>query len=1447
MIPVDFHPIILEWFHSRFQQATRAQIRGWPPITAGSNTLIAAPTGSGKTLAAFLAILDRLFRRALKGELTAKTQVVYVSPLRALSNDIHRNLETPLAEIAAIAEAKGLGDPGVKVAVRTGDTPSSQRQAMVRNPPNILVTTPESLYLLLTAASGQAMLAEVETLIVDEIHALADNRRGSHLSLSMERLADLAPKNLQRVGLSATQSPMQLVADFLVGQPDSGEPTCEIIDEGHLKSLDLKLIIPDSPLEAVISHEVWAELYADMVARIQEHRTTLVFVQTRALAERVTFNLTKYLGEKGQIAAHHGSMSADMRHHAESELKSGRLKAIVATASLELGIDIGYVDQVIQIGSPRAIAALLQRVGRSGHHYGGVPKGRLYPLTRDQLLEATALVDAIDRGNMDQLTVPHAPLDILAQQIVASVASTARTFDELFALVRRAYPYRNLDRETFENVVRMLADGIATRRGRRGAHIYYDAINGTIKGRRGAGLNAITCGGAIPDNADFKVILEPQGTYLGSINEDFAIEASKGDIFQLGNTSWQIAKVETGIVRVHDAAGQPPTIPFWLGEAPGRTDQLSLAVSGLRIEAETILNRGGDLAEHLAQSKGVSRSAAEQMAAYLTATHKALGTIPSQKTIVMERFFDEGGGMQLILHAPFGNRINRAWGLALRKRFCRSFNFELQAAATDDAILLSLGPTHAFPLADVFDYLHPCSVRDVLIQAMLDAPMFPTRFRWNAQRALAIARQRGGKRVPPFLQRMASDDLMAVVFPDQLACQENLAGDREVPDHPLVNQTIDDCLQEVMDLDGLIVILNDLKRGAIRKIALDLPEPSPMAHEVLNASLFAFLDDAGLEERRTQAVHLRRTLAPEMVREVGMLDDLAIETVHQQAWPNPAEADEWHEALLQCGGLTMAQVGAAEGVMPPQLDLLLKQKRASQLRFPKAHQPLIVAAEREPMWRQAVESPQFQPKVTAPDRERSQEWTPESARMALVRGYMEVAGPTTASLLSKHFGFGPDETDQALLQLEGEGTILRGQFDSQLEGEQWCHRGLLARIHRLTLNRLRAEIQPVTAHIFMRFLFHWQKVEPESRSEGMDSLMSVIGQLEGFEAAAGRWESDILPQRVKNFSPAQLDQLCLQGRIGWGRRTISSGHRTGRSRPGPLKTSPMALFPLEALPNWFEGGYQREDLSVQAQTLAELLHTKGALFFHQITQQTGWLHTQTENTLGELVAAGLASADSFAGLRALLTPSSQRPSPRRQSRRGRQPLNDVALAGRWTLLRAPSSTSDSGGTNGGQPEHIAQTLLRRYGIVFRKLLENEGPLPPWRDLLKVFRRMEAKGQIRGGHFVSGFGGEHFALPEAVGLVRRLRREPPPSQPVIIHAHDPLNLLGIILPGQCVPRQQHNRILMLDGLPMAARIGKEIKRFEHPSPLPEAKIQALLKEAASRGKRRRRFVLANTFQ
>src|ERR1700756_2857863 len=822
----QFHPAVAAWFERTFGTPTEPQQLGWPAIQSGAHTLVAAPTGSGKTLAAFLASLDQLYREGLDETLADETRVLYVSPLKALSNDIHKNLDQPLTGIRAVLRASCDRDIDIRAEVRTGDTPAAKRQAIVRKPPHILVTTPESLYLLLTSLSGRKLLRTVRTLILDEIHALVSNRRGSHLALSVERLAALTNHPLQRIGLSATQKPMEEVARFLVGTKnldEAGNARCKIVNCGHARKLDLAIELPGSPLDAVMSNEVWAEVYNRLADLVEAHRTTLVFVNTRRLAERVTHHLCERLG-KDKVTSHHGSLSAKLRLDAENRLKRGELKALVATASLELGIDIGSIDLVCQLGPTRSIATFLQRVGRAEHRRGGLPKGRLFPLSRDELVEGVATLRSIRNGELDLLEMPQKPLDLLSQQIVACAACEDLDATALFDLARSAYPYRNLTRKEFDDVLRMLAEGFSTRRGRRSALIHHDGINHRVRARRGARLLALTSGGAIPDNADYRVVVEPSETFVGKVNEDFAVESMAGDIFQLGNASWRILGINSGTVRVEDAHGQPPGIPFWLGEAPGRTAEVSRAVSrfrhGTEQRIEALLGRNKangnqptetdtrqDLAKWVVAETGLSDSGAAQLADYFNATFRALGVIPSQQKLVLERFFDESGGMQLVIHSPFGIRLNRAWGLALRKRFCRSFNFELQAAATDDAIVLSLGTQHSFPLDQVFSYLKSKTVRDVLIQALLDAPMFPIHWRWNSTRSLALPRQRGGHKVPAPLQRMDSENLLAAVFPDQLACLENIEGDRVIPDHPLVRQTIEDCLTEAMDINGLINLL----------------------------------------------------------------------------------------------------------------------------------------------------------------------------------------------------------------------------------------------------------------------------------------------------------------------------------------------------------------------------------------------------------------------------------------------------------------------------------------------------------------------------------------------------------------------------------------------------------------------------------------------------------------
>ena len=1471
----EFHPTIARWFEQKFGSPTEPQVRGWPAIQAGKHALIAAPTGSGKTLAAFLAALDRLFREGLAGTLRDETSVVYVSPLKALSNDIHKNLEEPLNEIRESLFASEGRRVDVRAEVRTGDTPAAKRQAIARRPPHILVTTPESLYLLLTSVSGRKLLSTVRTLIVDEIHAVVANRRGSHLSLSIERLAALAKQPLQRIGLSATQRPIETVAEFLVGSDHRneahGEPAkngyhpaedlcagkaitesspirCEIIDCGYSRQMDLSIEVPGSPLEAVMSNEVWLEVYQRLASLIESHRTTIVFVNTRRMAERVTHQLCERLG-RDKVTSHHGSLSAKLRLEAEGRLKRGELKALVATASLELGIDIGSVDLVCQLGPTRSLATLLQRVGRARHQRGGIPKGRLFPLSRDELVECAAMLRSVRNGELDNLVIPQKPLDVLAQQIVACSATDDWDEEQLFCLMRSAWPYRNLSREEFNDVVSMLAEGFSTKRGRRAALVHHDSINHRIRGRRGAQLIALTSGGTIPDTGDYRVVLEPSETFIGTVNEDFAVESLAGDIFQLGNASWRILRINSGMVRVEDAHGQPPNMPFWLGEAPGRTRELSRAVSDLRRDIEEQLAGRVNSAESasadslppavawLIRQTSLPEAAARQVITYFEAAYKALGVIPSQETLVIERFFDESGGMQLVIHSPFGIRVNRAWGLALRKRFCRSFNFELQAAATDDAIVLSLGTQHSFALEEVFHYLHSNTVREVLVQALLDAPMFPVRWRWNATRALALPRQRGGRKIPAPLQRMESENLLAAVFPDQLACLENIVGDREIPDHPLVRQTIDDCLEEAMDIDGLIGVLKRIEGGEVQCIARDLPEPSPLAHEILNAKPYAFLDNAPLEERRTQAVYTRRAGDPGASGGLGILDPAAIDSVCADAWSRATNPDELHEALLLAGLMSEEEmrrttrprdgesVSRTTGDWRAWLGVLTAGKRAARMGS------FWVPAERLPHLKAVYPDCKTEPALAAPESKRGHAWERADALRELVRGRMEISGPVTVSMLSDFFQLPATEIEIAMIALEGEGFVLRGRFHSTAAELEWCDRRLLARIHRLTINRLRAEIQPVSIAEFQRFLLAWQRVDPDQQAAGPEGLAAVLEMLDGYQLPAGAWEPHVLALRVKDYQPEWLDRLCFTGRVGWG-RLAPPNQNNGLS--GPIRSSPIALFSRENLGNWLALSPPAPATKFLPDTtqVLEALSKSGAMFFGELLAKLkSLLPSRIEQALAELAANGWVTSDSFEGLRALLLPQEKRLPLNGAVRRSRyKAVSSVELAGRWCLLRTfsgslPAAPSNGtllvpphGQTNGSDLkedaiEAFARALLRRYGVVFRRLLERETLSPSWYELGRLYRKLESRGEIRGGYFVSGISGEQFALPEAISQLRSIRKQPAQDRLISLSGADPLNLAGILTPGPRVSAVASNRILLRDGAPLATLEAGEIIKSE----------------------------------
>jgi ATP-dependent Lhr-like helicase len=1180
---------------------------------------------------------------------------------------------------------------------------------------------------------------------------------------------------------------------------------------------------------------MWTEIYDKLAALAEQHRSTLVFVNTRKLVEKISFELAERLGADA-VAAHHGSLARALRLDAEQRLKNGEIKILIATASLELGIDIGNVDLVCQIATTRAVAVAMQRVGRAGHWRGAIPKGRFFATTRDDLLEQAALLRKMVAGELDRLEIPDAPIDVLMQQIVATVGAESWPEDDLYHVLRRAWPYRALTREHFEELLSLLHNGIESSRGRFGSYLLRDRVQGHLHARRGSRSIAISNGGAIPDTSLFAVMLQPENVQIATLDEHFAVDSSPGDVILLGNTSWRVQRVESqGKVLVEDAHGAPPTIPFWEGEAPQRTAVLCDGVSDLRAEIDTRTRGVAPSAirathpevaaciEWLKQNCFVCDSAALQLITYIVAGRAALGAVPTKSTIVAERFFDEGGGQQLILHAPFGGRINKAWGLALRKRFCRGFSFELQAAATDNGINISLAEQHSFPLADVFHFLTEQTTRTLLEQAAIPSPLFKNRWRWAAGRSLQLLRMSKGKRVAPQIQRTRSDDLLANVFPQAAACFETLVGGIQIPDHPLVREVMKDTLTEAMDIEGLLEVLRGIESGAIHCVAVDTPVPSLFAHELIHAMPYAYLDDAGVEERRARAVSTRRTFPDSVTDGAGKLDQAAIDTVREQLWPDLRDEHELHDLLLSLVALPLeflaahAQTAATQH-WPLFFDRLLQHGRTHIVELNGS--PAWVATERLP------EVALLWPEAALPEARANTVITREAATLALTQGWLQLLGPTRAADLAACTHLQPESLHQALLAMEMQGLAMRGVFERSVPAEnkpyaiEWCERRILQRIHRLTLATLRKQVEPVSPAIFMRWLLDWQHLASQTQLSGEEGVLAAIEQLEGFEAPAIEWERTLLPARIANYDSRWLDNLCLAGVVGWGRLSphpawLSSIEPAATRRVIPTSAAPITFY-LRESSAWLnhalrakcvEESVLAESLSPEAQQIRALLDRRGAAFAADLQQHSGLTKAQTSTALWELATAGLASADGFDPLRAMIDPrrkpasAAQTPSVSLRKR-----ISTRTSAGRWSLLAEPvpeivlaGGAQDAAEARRSQAIQIAKQkdaaldacariLLCRYGVLFRDLLARESNAPRWRDLLPVLRRLEARGEIRGGRFVGGPFGEQYALPEAVEslrIARRLTEARESEEPIRVVAADPLNLAGILVPGERV--------------------------------------------------------------
>ncbi len=1326
-VPEFFHAATRNWFARNLGTPTPIQLEAWQVLATRQHAVISAPTGEGKTLAAFLAVIDRLVQRAAAGENIRNARVLYVSPLKALSNDIEKNLQAPLAGIRHELAEMGIEIDEIHAMVRTGDTSALERARLVRLKPQIVVTTPESLYLMLTSASGRNLLETIETVIIDEVHALASTRRGAHLSLSLARLeclcADAArrgglttePVPLQRIAVSATVQPLSLVACYL-----AGDAPVAICRDARPRAFDIRMLLPPQGLSAVMSGDAWSAIYGELAQEIAKHRTTLIFVNNRRLCERLARHLSELIGSE-LVASHHGSLSHTQRHKSEQQLKAGTLKVMVATSSLELGLDIGSIDLVVQISSPRSIHAFIQRAGRSEHHKNGTSRALLVPLTRDDLSECVALVRSVRQGNLEQLALASPALDILAQQIVAETAMRDIAADELYTVMKSEYIWRELRRSDFDGVLSMLNDGYSLRFGRRSRYIFYDRTEQIVRARPGARITAALNGGAIPENFEYEVIEEPDGTYVGSVHEDFAIESSRGDVFQLGNRLWQITQVSGNRVSVVYAPNKHPTIPFWIVDVPGRTDALSAAVSSLH----ELYVKTGDaqrFALQVCDETGLAPAWVLPLADYYREASESLGSLPTQSTVILERFFDEVKNCHIVLHAPFGAQVNRAWGLALRKRFCRQFNFELQAAANDNAIILSLSHTHSFVLPDVFRYLASASAQDVLTQALLDAPMFEVRWRWNASRALAILRRNMRGKVPAQWQKSGAQDLVALLFPDQIACAENLSGPRAIPDHPLVKQTVTDCLNEAMDASGFLRVLKGLESGTIETRSKDSAAPSAFAHEIISARPYAFLDDAPLEERRTRAV---RTDVE--ARAGDEISDATIAAVRAETLYPARNEYELYDLLTQFAVVPADEISALG--FASSIDSLVARGKAVLQRLGPAESEEAARLYYTSADREILVHEVYGPNEGASGEQR------DHATQSLLLAHLELLGPATIEYLTMRLALSASRIEIALLALENQGAV----FQLNRGGTVFfTERSFYQRLQHY--GRRRSVQKRVNPAEYLMFLQHWQSVtEPMT---GQHALIKVLRQLQGVALSHDEW-TRALALRISDFSERMLEDVLLGGEFFWWRPAIAGA----ASRSVTARTRYM-LLSREMWRVLAPSAPEINALSADARRVFDFLFSNGASFLHDIhaghndrsapTSQK-LFSEQTLRGVRELIAQGLVTSDQFFSLRRLA------PRAAKRMRFAPRLVDPQFPSGRFSLVRFRGGEADED----ARLRALAEMLLARHGVVYRYAAENDFFKAPWPRLVRTLRLMEMAGQVRSGRFIDELWGEQFADPAAI--------------------------------------------------------------------------------------------------